>query len=114
MDKKEVNPWRLRHIAEAIEYIEEFSKGVDKQTLFGDYKVQSALVRQFEIIGEAAKNLTPEFRKKHLEIDWRSVIGMRNVLIHDYFAVNLDVLWDTVRKNIPELKKQIEKILKKL
>ena len=114
MEEKESNQWRLKHIIEAIEYIEEFTKGVDKQILINDYQLQSALVRQVEIIGEAAKHLNPELIKKYPEVDWREATGMRNVLVHDYFAVNLDVLWDTIQKNIPVLKKQIKKILEEL
>lgn len=111
---EEKDRWRLGHIVEAIEYIKEFLKGVDKKTFFNDYKLQSALVRQFEIIGEAANHLSAELLKRYPDVDWREAIGMRHVMIHDYFAINLDVLWDTIENHIPILKKQIEKILKEL
>lgn len=114
MEEVEQDRWRLRHIIESIEYIEEFIFGVDKKDMFSDYQLQSALVRQFEIIGEATRHLSPKLMDKYPEVNWREAIGMRNILVHDYFAVNLDVLWDTIKNNIPVLKRQIVKILQEL
>ena len=114
MEEVEQDRWRLRHIIESIEYIEEFISDVDKKDMFSDYQLQSALVRQFEIIGEATRHLSPEIMDKYPEVNWSEAIGMRNILVHDYFAVNLDILWDTIKNNIPVLKKQIVKILQEL
>ena len=66
----------------------------------------------FEIIGEAANNLSPQFLTEHKEINWREVIGMRHAIVHDYFEVNLEVVWDTIKEDIPKLKLEISKLLK--
>lgn len=108
---KEKDNWRLNHIIEAIEYIEEFTKRVNKKRFFEDYEKQSAVIRQFEIIGEAANNLSDSFVEKYSKIRWHEVISMRNIMIHDYFEINVDVVWDTIKKDLPKLKEKIEKIL---
>ncbi len=107
----EKNKWRLTHIIEAIEYIEEFIKDVKREQFFKDYEKQSAVIRQFEIIGEAANNLTADLIDKNSQIDWREVISMRNAMIHDYFEVNVDVVWDTIKEDLPKLKSQISSML---
>ena len=69
---------------------------------------QNGLVKQIEIIGEAANMLTFEFRELHTEVNWRPIVGMRNVLVHDYIHISKDMLWETVTRDIPELKAHIE------
>lgn len=68
-------------------------------------------MRALEIIGEATKNLSKELRAKHRRIPWRDIAGMRNKLIHEYFGVKLELVWETIKQNLPELKKQMVKIL---
>lgn len=107
--------WRLGHIIESIELIESFMRGIEKEKFEADYQLQSAVVRQFEIIGEATNNLSAGLIIRYdKSIDWAEIIGMRHKMIHDYFDVNLDVIWDTVQGDIPTLKSQIEKIIKEL
>ena len=108
----EKDQWRLSHIMEAIENIEEFVEDIDKKHFLENFQLQAALVRMFEIIGEAANNLSPQFLAKNKEIKWREVIGMRHAIVHDYFEVNLEVVWDTIKEDIPKLKSEISKLLK--
>ncbi|MFH1218481.1 MAG: DUF86 domain-containing protein, partial [Candidatus Peregrinibacteria bacterium] len=97
----------LEHIIESIEAIEKYTKGRTKEKFSKAKMMQDAIVRRIEIIGEAVKNLPPTFRKKHPKIAWQEIAGMRDVLIHEYFGVNINVVWETIRKDIPKLKKQI-------
>jgi len=101
----------LEHILESIEIIENHTKAVSKEKLFRNIIIQDAVIRRIEIIGEAVKNLPPDYKRKHPEIEWREIIGMRNKLIHEYFGVNLNVVWRTINKDIPQLKKQVSKLL---
>ena len=73
--------------------------------------LQYAVVKCFEIIGEAAYWTTNELRKNHSEVDWKNVISFRHVLVHDYFKIKIDVVWNTVKIDIPVLKKQIQKVI---
>jgi uncharacterized protein with HEPN domain len=73
--------------------------------------VHDAVIRQIEIIGEAARNISQEFKDKHANIPWIKMIGIRNKVIHEYFSVNFSVVWDTVKVDLPSLKKSIKKIL---
>jgi uncharacterized protein with HEPN domain len=77
-------------------------------------KKQYAVLRGLEIIGEATKNLSRELKTKHREIPWREIAGMRDKLIHEYFGVNLELVWVTIKNELPELKNQILKILKEI
>jgi len=68
------------------------------------------VIRNLEIIGEAAKNIPKEFRSKHGEIEWNKISGLRDILIHEYFGVDLDILWDIIQNKLPDLKRKISKI----
>lgn len=108
---EEKDKWRLKHILEAIEDIEELTSDYDREGFLNDYKLQLAIVRLFEIIGEATNNISSQLKTGHGEIDWREAIDMRNKMIHGYFEVRVEVVWDTIQKDLPILKKQINQIL---
>lgn len=102
---------RVRHILDAAREAINFIEGHHRKDLDTDRKLNLSLVRLLEIIGEAARGVTTEFRREHSELEWKSMIGMRDRLIHGYFDVNLDILWETVTKDLPPLINKIEKIL---
>ena len=103
----------LRHILDAISDIKRFMKGLTKEEFLGNKEKQYAVLRALEIIGEATKNLNKEIKAKHSKVHWRDIAGMRDKLIHEYFGVKLDLVWETVNKNLPELEKQIHEMLRK-
>lgn len=102
----------LRHILDETEFLISRSQSLDKEDLLKDEVLKRAFVRSLEIIGEAAKKLPEDFRKKYGQIDWRAIAGTRDKLIHDYFGIDYDIVWDIVLNEIPELKDQIRRILK--
>jgi uncharacterized protein with HEPN domain len=102
----------LEDILNAIEKIERYVNALDYQTFRRNDMVVDAVVRNFEIIGEAVRNVPEEIKKKHPVVEWKEVAGFRNILIHDYFGVDLEAVWDTIAKNIPVLKRHISDVLK--
>ena len=101
----------LRHVLDAIYRIEEYTGEITYKSFLKNHLRQDAAIRQIEVIGEAVKKLSSEFKKGHAEIPWKDVAGMRDKLIHDYFGVDLDAVWDTVDKDIPPLKDKIRAII---
>ena len=104
----------LRHILDAISNVEKFIEGVNKENFLGNVEKQYAVLRGLEIVEEATKNLSEELKKKHPNIPWKEIAGMRDKLIHQYFVVNLDLVWETIKTELPELKNQISRILKEI
>jgi len=101
----------LEHILESIGEIEKYTKNISKKRFFDSVMIQDAVVRRLEIIGEAVKNLPTSFKNRYPKIPWKKIAGTRDILIHEYFGVNVDLVWKIVNKNIPQLKKQISKLL---
>jgi uncharacterized protein with HEPN domain len=97
---------------DTISDVKRFMKGVTEDEFLKNKEKQYAVLRALEIIGEATKNLSREMRREHSEIDWGEIAGMRDKLIHEYFGVKLELVWTTVKSNLPELEKQIRQILK--
>jgi len=100
----------IRHILENIKKIEDFSKGISKEELKNDELRKYAIVRAIEVIGEAVKNLSNEFKEKHKDIPWKEIIGTRDIMIHKYFGVDLEIVWDIIENNLPDLKKKLKSI----
>ncbi len=102
----------LQHILDSIVLIEEFTEEIEKNEFTRNELVQSAVIRQIEIIGEATKRLSNKTRDEYPNIPWKDMAGMRDKLIHGYFGVDIDAVWDTVQRDIPKLEKDIENVLK--
>ena len=100
----------LSHILDAITRIESYTlKG--KEYFFRESMVQDAVIRNLEVIGEAVKSLSADLRARHPDIPWTRIVGMRDVLIHQYFGVRLQTVWNAVENRLPELKQHIKSLL---
>ncbi len=104
---------RLRDILQAIEAIERY-RSRERSEFDQNEMLQVWFLRHLEIIGEAARNLPDEVRAMAPDIPWHKIIGMRNILVHGYFMIELDIVWDTVQQDIPSLKPAVEELLVKL
>ena len=102
----------IKDILDSIENIEEFVKGMDYDDFLRDAKTQYAVVRALEIIGEAVKNISDDLKSKFPQIPWKAIAGMRDKLIHAYFGVDWEVVWLTIKKDIPKIKPFFEDILR--
>lgn len=100
----------IEDILDSIKDIEEYVKGMDKNKFLKDNKTQDAVLRKLEVIGEAVKNIPIEIKEKYPEISWRRIAGMRDIIIHEYFGINLERVWKTVEDDLPELKEKISKL----
>src|SRR3989344_8840596 len=100
----------LSHIVEAIKKINKYTKGLRKEEFLEKDIVQDAVVRNIEIIGEAVKNLPREFKEKHKDPPWKDIAGMRDRIVHFYFGIDLQLVWNTIKDDIPELEKRIRKL----
>jgi len=104
---------RLQDILEAIEKIEQYTDR-GRQAFDTDEMFQVWVVYHLQILGEAANKLSPEIRTQYPVVPWTQIVGMRNVLVHDYFGIDLDVVWSVLERDLPQLKPQIAAILRDL
>lgn len=104
----------LNHILESINLIQKRIKRITYDQFISDIDLQDLVVHRFEIIGEAVRNLDKEFREEYPNINWQGPAKMRSALIHGYFDMDLDVVWDAAQHNLPIFKKQIRGLLKQL
>jgi len=102
----------LEDILDALEKIENYTKNLSFAEFADNGMAVDAVIRNFEVIGEATKNVPEEIKEKYPEVEWKEVAGFRNVLIHDYFGTGLEAIWDTIKKNLLPFKKHILKVLK--
>lgn len=110
MSKRETKAVLL-DIIESIIRIQNYTEKLSYDDFMKDSMKQDAVIRNFEIIGEAVKIIPEDFKNKHSEIDWKKITGMRDRLIHFYFGVNWEIVWQTIIDKLPELKKYIEVFL---
>lgn len=101
----------LKHILTEIEYLTTEAKGMTLVDLVKDETKMRAFSRSLEIIGEASKKVSEEFRSKHIDIDWKAMAGMRDKLIHDYFGVDYEIVWDVIINELPKLKEQLKDLV---
>ena len=101
----------LKHILNSIQQILLYTEGMTEEDFLHNQLIKDAVVRNFEIIGEATKNLTKDFRDNHPELEWKKMAGMRDKLIHGYIEVDYGIVWATVVDLLPDLKREIEKII---
>jgi uncharacterized protein with HEPN domain len=110
MSKKRRDRDFLRDVQEAMERISLYMKGLIYPKFLEDKKTQDAVVRNFEIIGEASKNITSTFKSEHPDVPWKKLAGLRDKLIHFYFGIDFKIVWNIARKEIPTLRRQIKTI----
>lgn len=101
----------LEDIEDAIGRILEYTRGMNWDGYLRDYKTQDAVVRNLEVIGEATKNLSDDFQGQHPDIPWQDMAGTRDRLTHHYFGINLEIVWQIIKQDLPGLKSQIEQVI---
>ena len=109
-DKHRSHLHYFEDIIRAITKIESYVSDITYDEFCQNPMMVDAVIRNFEIIGEAANKISSDIRDKYRQVEWRQIIGFRNVLIHDYFEVDIEAVWDTIEKNIPILKKHIQQV----
>ena len=112
--KTDKNIFRLKHILESVEKILFITKEALYKKFEEDWIIQDVVIRNLEIIGEAANHIDEDLREKFPEIQWNEIRGLRNLIAHVYFNIDTLQIWETVQNNIPELKESIQNILKNL
>lgn len=100
----------LEDILEAIDKIRRYTAGLSQDTFRRDDKTLDAVVRNLEVIGEAVKKLPAKIRSKHPQVDWKRIAGLRDILIHEYFGIDVEIIWDILESKLPVLEREVKKI----
>ena len=100
----------LDDICEAIERIARYTAGMSFEAFKGDEKTIDAVVRNMEIIGEAANRLPDEFREAHSDIEWHKIVGLRNRIVHEYFGIDIDIIWQILKRDLPSLLSSLQRM----
>ncbi|MBP6431888.1 MAG: DUF86 domain-containing protein [Ferruginibacter sp.] len=114
MKNKLSNKERLGHILDAIAFIERALISVDEDQFQNDFILYTAVVKWFEIIGEASYHLTKEFKKNNEEVEWIAIEGLRHILVHEYFGIDLYKVWELYKNQLEDLKIKITKLYKEI
>lgn len=101
----------LMDILESIEKIFRYTKGMSFEDFSSDEKTMDAVVRNFEVIGEAANRVEDEVKKKYPKVEWRRIIGLRNRIVHEYFGIDFNIVWMIIEENLKTFKAEIEEII---
>ena len=104
----------VEHILECIERIENYTEGATKETFLNSPQLQDAIIRRLEVIGEATKNIPQETKDTSPDIPWKRIASMRNILIHQYWGIDLNLTWTVATEEIPNFKKSILELKKSL
>ena len=104
----------LEDMLEAIAQVQEYTKGYDKKAFRADRRTRDAVTKNLEVLGEAAKGIPDELRNQHPDVEWGAIAGLRDILVHRYFAVNIHIVWDIVQTKLVPLAEKLRRILASL
>ena len=113
MKSKIGNRARLLHIIDSIQEIESYTRNISKEDFLKNDMMQNACIRLLEVIGEASRSVSEDLKKQYPEIEWREIVDLRNLLLHEYFGVDLNIVWSIIQFDLPPLKSKIQNILLK-
>jgi uncharacterized protein with HEPN domain len=102
----------LEDILEAIKKIEKYTRNLNFEEFSSNEMIIDAVIRNFEVIGEASAKIPDHIKERYPHVEWKEAIGFRNILIHDYFGVDVEAVWDTIQKNLPGFRKNIMNVVK--
>ena len=108
------NKARLLHILDSIQEIEKYTKNISLDDFLKNDMMQNACIRLLEVIGEASRSISEDLKLQFPEIEWREIVDLRNLLLHEYFGVDLNIVWSIIQFDLPPLKSKIQNIILKL